>query len=594
MQINYFPCPVRLDPDDPFLPKKDKTPSLFFYDALSLNFFIRNQLTLNDTSKTVYEKVAQFLEEYLPFKERIGKECVSIYSSFSQLSAMLKANNQQWKAFFTGNIFTKKNISFLRNKTVRHQQAITSMSPYLNDIDRVVFSSAFRRLQDKAQVFSLEDFDYVRTRLTHSMEVSEIAEQLCYKLLIFSVVVCQQPSFFSQIVRCDALLHDLGNPPFGHYGEAIIRHFFANVFMKKTNEYSVGEEVIKQIGYKKTSAYPDAIIKSRQMKDDFLWFDGNAQGLRIATHLQIFNEKPSLNLTASVLSGMIKYPFPSNKTPKKGKFSYFYSENDVISFLKRNQKYQNNQIDICGLIMEASDDIAYLTSDIDDAVKKGAITYEDIVTFDYSREKKMVRKFKNDFIRFYKENSTLGFPNPLEVTIQRMTQTMKTEIISEFAYKLYNLKSINKYTNRNRKGIVEILSTCRTYKVLSFFKETFITSKVFMNKMIFENEIEGETILTFLLDELTRAVLNTPLEIDKKKCTFICASSNLDPHRQKNIKLISLFSSHIKRAYCLSVSSLKHSSPQILLYYRLKMVTDYVSGMTDSYAKKLYLHLTGK
>jgi dGTPase len=593
MQIHYFPCSARLDPDDPFLPKKDKTPSLFFYDALSLTFFIRDRIKVSDNGQNVIGKVSQFLEAYLPLKEKIGKECASIYSSYSQLLGMLKINNQQWVPFFKGNIFTKKNISFLRSKTIRHQQAITSISPYLNDIDRVVFSSAFRRLQDKAQVFSLEDFDYVRTRLTHSVEVSEIAEQLCYKLLLFSVVVCPHPSYFSQIVRCDAFLHDLGNPPFGHYGETVIRNFFNKVFSPKS-DYIIGPEVLKEIKFSGPSKISNSIIKSRQLKDDFLWFDGNAQGLRIVTHLQIFNEKPSLNLTASVLSGMIKYPFSSNKSPKKGKFSYFYSENDVIRFLKKNQVYHDFQIDICGLVMEASDDIAYLTSDIDDAVKKGTITYEDIVVFDYSKEGREVRKFKNDFVRFYKENLDLGFPNPLEVTIQRMTQTMKTDIISEFAYKLYSLKSIKKYTNRNQKSVVEILSTCRTYKVLSFFKQTFITSKVFMNKMIFENEIEGETIISYLLEELTRAVLATPLYIDKRKKKFTCIVCKKDPNSQRNIKLMSLFSSHIKRAYCIAISSLKHPSPQILLYYRLKMITDYVSGMTDSYAKKLYLHLTGK
>ena len=104
-------------------------------------------------------------------------------------------------------------------------------SPYTIDSDRVTFSSAFRRLQDKTQVFPLADNDYVRTRLTHSLEVASVARSLGAR--VGAEIVrrhglqdCYHASDFGAITQAAALAHDLGNPPFGHSGEDSISHWF--------------------------------------------------------------------------------------------------------------------------------------------------------------------------------------------------------------------------------------------------------------------------------------------------------------------------------------------------------------------------------
>ena len=110
-----------------------------------------------------------------------------------------------------------------------------------NDYDRILFSASFRRLQDKAQVFPLEKLDFVRTRLTHSLEVSSIAKSLAisigYKLIDITANSEEQVNVkmveeMSNILACAGLIHDLGNPPFGHFGEVAIREWFEEKLSK--------------------------------------------------------------------------------------------------------------------------------------------------------------------------------------------------------------------------------------------------------------------------------------------------------------------------------------------------------------------------
>src|SRR6187549_2424849 len=140
-------------------------------------------------------------------------------------------------------------------------------SPFQRDSDRIIFSTAFRRLQDKTQVFPLADNDYVRTRLTHTLEVASVARSLATRV---GAIVCERHSLtglhasdFGNIVTAAALAHDLGNPPFGHSGEDAIRHWFAN------------------------SPHADAakIGMTEVECADIARFEGNAQGFRLISRL---------------------------------------------------------------------------------------------------------------------------------------------------------------------------------------------------------------------------------------------------------------------------------------------------------------------
>lgn len=167
----------------------------------------------------------------------------------------------------------------------------TGRSPFQQDFDRVVFSSAFRRLQDKTQVFPLAKSDYVRTRLTHSLEAScvgrslgtEVGLRLQKKKPLPENIV---PSDLGTIVATACLAHDIGNPPFGHAGEEAIRQWFS--------EHS--SEVLSQLG--------------EHQKSDFLHFEGNAQGFRILTSLQ-YPDNPGMQLTCATLATFTKYPCES-------------------------------------------------------------------------------------------------------------------------------------------------------------------------------------------------------------------------------------------------------------------------------------------
>ena len=172
-----------------------------------------------------------------------------------------------------------------------------------NDYERILFSASFRRLQDKAQVFPLEKEDFVRTRLTHSFEVSAIAKSLGRSIgneLIEKTkeyedkVDLNMVNDICEVLSCAGLIHDLGNPPFGHFGETAIREWFEDKLLK--NEDGSYTFNFDKHTFKLTE----------QEALDFMNFEGNAQVLRILTKLHFIIDKNGMNLTSAVLNSIIK------------------------------------------------------------------------------------------------------------------------------------------------------------------------------------------------------------------------------------------------------------------------------------------------
>ncbi len=225
-----------------------------------------------------------------------------------------------------------------------------------SDHGRVVFSSPFRRLQKKAQVFSLEDNAAVRSRMTHSIEVSHIGRYIADKIADANPPEIPEGiiKVLSSIVETSCLLHDIGNPPFGHLGEAAIQKWFGT-WLKKLK------------------------IDPQKEKEwlDFIHFDGNPQGFRIITKLQGAPGEKGLNLTCSQLMSFLKYPIPPEEiSPKPSghkKAGYFISEQEeyeqCIQHLNINRGLRHPIV----FIMEAADDIAYSLSDIEDGIEKGLL-----------------------------------------------------------------------------------------------------------------------------------------------------------------------------------------------------------------------------
>lgn len=245
---------------------------------------------------------------------------------------------------------------------------------FQKDYHRIICSASFRRLQDKTQVFPLDNSDFVRTRLTHSLEVASFAKSLgqtAFQYLIDNnkddELTPEIKEKVCSILECAGLLHDIGNPPFGHFGEDSIRNWF------KTN--------LSKIEYKGTSVENNL---NEQMKNDLYHFEGNAQALRLLTKLHYLVDENGMHLTYALLNTLIKYPVSSCEINKKSgnikdkKMGYYFAEQELFEDITESTGAINCRYPLTYLL-EAADDIAYHTADIEDAVKKGFISYSQLL-----------------------------------------------------------------------------------------------------------------------------------------------------------------------------------------------------------------------
>lgn len=247
-------------------------------------------------------------------------------------------------------------------------------SEFRRDYDRAIFCTPFRRLQDKTQVFPMDPNDSVRTRLTHSLEVasvsSGIAKATAKKMVEENKIDSGQVDDISTIAATCGLIHDFGNPPFGHSGEKAIAGWFKKKLDKDKNFF-------KRVTEKKLKALE---IKKSQYAQDFLNFEGNAQTLRLVTRLQVLADFHGLNLTCGTLSAACKYIAPSNKVDtsrechERSKPGFFASENDFIKKL-RNETGTGEARNPITFLVEAADDCVYNTVDLEDGVKKNLLDW---------------------------------------------------------------------------------------------------------------------------------------------------------------------------------------------------------------------------
>src|ERR1700694_4636971 len=195
----------------------------------------------------------------------------------------------------------------LSDKTFRPRSPLKDFDgrdPFENDYGRIISSTFIRRLQDKTQVFPLEESDFIRTRLTHSLEVSSIARSLgksIEKRLVSDGKL--NPKFqwyIPSLLNIAGLVHDLGNPPYGHFGESAIQVFFEKYFSNSSN-------------------YNNSVWTDQEM-NDFKFFDGNVQTFRILRKLAYLNDEHSYNITFSTLASIVKYP-RSSISGNKGKMA---------------------------------------------------------------------------------------------------------------------------------------------------------------------------------------------------------------------------------------------------------------------------------
>lgn len=414
-------------------------------------------------------------------------------------------------------------------------------SPFQKDVDRIVFSSAFRRLQDKTQVFPLAKNDYVRTRLTHSLEVSCVGRSLATKVgehIIAKYGLNSHVEDFGNIVTAACLSHDIGNPPFGHFGEEAIRAFFS--------ERAVGQRICAQL--------------SDIERADLLNFEGNAQGFRVVSKLQNPETVGGMCLTYATLGASSKYPCTSlaiNRaniaTKKNGIFyddiAHFSEVAEALSLIKlgENQWCRHPLT----FLMEAADDICYGIIDIEDAHQVREISFE--------QAHDLLKPLAKDINKKYLKDT---FSNSEKISYLRAKAIgcLVKEVVECF---IDNEEKI--LAGQLNTPLAELIPSKTELKALT----EFAGNHIYNCESVVNTEVAGYRIIGDLLEMFCQAI-NDIAENDKP-----LAASNM------------VF--HILPTRFIG----KERKPDKNPYIRTLKICDFVSGMTDSYAVSLYQNLTG-
>jgi dGTPase len=520
--------------------------------------------------------------------------------------------NQNMGVFLLTEKFDWKNIlneyragGKSRNGT---QQTFDRRNEFENDFDRITFSSSLRRLQDKAQVFPLEKKDFVRSRLTHSLEVSTLARSLGLsvgryleenKIDSFST---EDTNKVSAILACAGLMHDIGNPPFGHFGETAIRDWFENYFgYRKARNFT---EIRNKEHFIEVKNVGNRSSLSEQQINDFINFEGNAQALRLLTRLHFFIDDKGMNLTYGVLNSIIKYPRKSTEVNKEKdisfkKMGYFTAEMDVFNNIVGKTGLRDKRNPLV-FLLEAADDIAYRVADIEDGLKKGVIGFDNIyyavmniVNEDTLSEYKRIGIYPEDSDKmqsienlikedgnlfylfkldtYYSEAKKYNYEDPSTYAVQRFRVTVQGNMMNAVTEAF-----IRRYDDIMEGELKEELLKISHASKISNALKNIAYDYIFKDKKVIKLEVVGHRVIWGLLDIFVPAVLSANYQDSSTK-------------EGKLYQLISLNYRFVNEQFNKS----EWGKDENFLYNRLLLVTDFICSMTDSYALELYQELTG-
>ncbi len=411
------------------------------------------------------------------------------------------------------------------------------------DFDRIIFSSAFRSLQDKTQVIPLSETDFVHTRLTHSLEVSVVGRTLGRR--VGKVLLERHPNLrkleytfndFGTIVAAASVTHDIGNPPFGHSGEKAIGEYFKSG---------------KGIKYKEQL--------SAKEYQDLIDFEGNANGFKILTESRK-SISGGLRLSYATLGAFLKYPKES--LPKKPtnhiidkKYGFFQSEKesfiDVAADLGLKQKSISGDISFyrhpLAYLVEAADDICYTIIDFEDGINLGLIEEEFALEYMIKLVKDTIDSKKYHSLPYKKDR--VSYLRALAIGV------LINEAVEIF---LANEEAILKGTFDK-----SLLDKCKYEAQINDIIKISV-DKIYKSKEVVEKEVAGYRIIADLLNIFVSSLNNK----------FDGTSSNYDK----------LVFNLLPEEYQVEIPA---------LYNRIMLICSYVAGMSDSYAIRTHKKLTG-
>lgn len=420
----------------------------------------------------------------------------------------------------------------------------SSRSEFEVDYDRIIFSAPFRNLQDKTQVFPLPDQAFVHTRLTHSLEVSSVGRSLGkaageYLLNKYPQLSNTGITSFEigAIVAAAALTHDIGNPPFGHAGEEAISDFF--------KFHAEGQRW-------------ESHVRAEQWAD-LCNFEGNAQGFRMLVSKQF-----GLKLTYATLAAFSKYPRPSLIAQRdvarrsQKKYGFFINQQAdfeqlgaVLGLEKSSQECWNRHP--LAFLVEAADDICYSIIDLEDGCTLGLVSFEETVEL-----LKPILKEKFD-------------PKKIE---ESRTKTQNLGALRAIAIGNLIEECVEAFINYEEsmckgnfdKALTDVIPSSKALKAITDIS----VLKIYRSKVVLEKEAAGFQVLEGLLDVFSKALYNKFYE-----------PSQLSGKDRSILRLLP------------EDFPLKGWGEEVNPYPLLRLLIDYISGMTDKYALNLYRRVKG-
>jgi dGTPase len=359
------------------------------------------------------------------------------------------------------------------------------------------------------------------------------------------------------------LAHDLGNPPFGHQGEIAIGRWFKNhdtwIFSKKCKN---GEDL--------------PIVISKSLQGEFTEFDGNPQSFRLITKLQTHIEHLGLDLTAATLAASLKYPVSATtrnrEKPAHKKIGYFQSEAKLVEWIREKTGLLDGQRHPLTWIMEACDDIAYSVLDVDDAMKKGIISPDDVLAIlaqEQDKNSDPIRRIKVSFERVGADNRRPEVARDIKIGYVRahLIEALIKEAASRFIEWSDTIMS-----RKHETPLMDRSLLCRALKVIA-------RQYAFSNTTVLRMEAIGAAAINDLMSFFWTAIADRKDDLDllslrssaKARFGFSLISPNYVEDAAKHVDV---------------------AIPDASIRYReLRLLTDMVSGMTDTFAIKLWQSL---